>query len=459
VRIIASALVMMWCAIPGVAQARQAAAQPPRPLTLADAVSLATSASHRLAEIRSREAGARAIVAARQALDKPTSSASVSYTRTNHVVPFGFTQPDGSRFDIYPDIPDNVISRVSLQWPIYTSGRSDALERAAAAELGAVGADLEAARADLKLEVTRAYWALATSIETVRVLEASMTRADAQLEDARQRLAVGLAPPNDVFSFEAQRATELLQLIEARNLRESALIELRRLIGADPDAALVPSDPLDAPPAFARAPDRGPDTAPAAFVAGSATFVAEALKQRPERRALTFRIDGAEQRERAAATGTKPTVGVGGGVDYSNPNPKIFPRQGEWKTSFDLGVTLTWPLFDSGRTKAEVAEAAAATQAARERLADLDTVLAADVRQRLLDLDSGLAAVETSQAGVRSAAEARRVLGERFAVGVATTTDVLVAQEQLLSAELARARALATVRLAEARLTRALGRP
>jgi outer membrane protein len=106
-----------------------------------------------------------------------------------------------------------------------------------------------------------------------------------------------------------------------------------------------------------------------------------------------------------------------------------------------------------------VAEAAAATQAARDRLADLDTLLAADVRQRLLDLDSSLAAVETAQAGVRSATEARRVLGERFAVGVATTTDVLVAQEQLLSAELARARALANVRLAEARLTRALGRP
>jgi outer membrane protein TolC len=51
------------------------------------------------------------------------------------------------------------------------------------------------------------------------------------------------------------------------------------------------------------------------------------------------------------------------------------------------------------------------------------------------------------------------VLAERLAVGVATTTDVLVAQEQLLDAELARTRALASVRLAEARLQRALGRP
>ena len=58
---------------------------------------------------------------------------------------------------------------------------------------------------------------------------------------------------------------------------------------------------------------------------------------------------------------------------------------------------------------------------------------------------------------VRSAAEARRVVTDRFGAGVATSTDVLVAQVALLQAELARTRALAGVRLAEARLERALG--
>ena len=445
------ALVAGWMAGGSMALAQPA----PEPLTLADAISRAMAASHRLAEIRAREAGARAVVQARDALDKPTWAASVQYQRTNHVIPFGFTQPDGSRFDIYPDIPDNLISRVGFQWPIYTSGRTGALERAAEAEVSAVVADLDTARADLKLEVTRAYWAVATAIETVRVIESSVARAEAQLTDARQRLAVGLVPPNDVSSFEAQQSSEQLQLIEARNLRESALIELRRLMGADPAAAFVLADALDRAPAFARV----PDPASPVSVGAAQPFVAEALNQRPERKALTFRIGGAEERERAAAAGTKPSIAVAGGADYANPNPKIFPRQGDWKGSFDLGVGVSWPFLDSGRTKAERAEAVAATVAARERLADLDTLLAADVRQRLLDLDSSLAAVATSQAGVRSAAEARRVLGERFAVGVATTTDVLIAQEQLLSAELARARALANVRLAEARLTRALGRP
>jgi outer membrane protein TolC len=59
---------------------------------------------------------------------------------------------------------------------------------------------------------------------------------------------------------------------------------------------------------------------------------------------------------------------------------------------------------------------------------------------------------------VRSANEARRVVQERFNVGVATSTEVLDAQVDLLQADLDRARALASIRLAAARLDRALGR-
>ena len=69
------------------------------------------------------------------------------------------------------------------------------------------------------------------------------------------------------------------------------------------------------------------------------------------------------------------------------------------------------------------------------------------------------AMVSAAADAVQSAAEARRVVADRFGAGVATSTDVLVAQVALLETELARTRALASVRLAEARLQRSLGRP
>ena len=123
-------------------------------------------------------------------------------------------------------------------------------------------------------------------------------------------------------------------------------------------------------------------------------------------------------------------------------------------------LNLTAALLTAPRplTAAEVAEAQNLAAAAKERLAEFDTVIGLEVRQRQLDLDSARAQIVPTTAGVKSAIEARRVVQERFAAGVATSTDLLDAQQDQLEAELQRTRALADVRLAEARLERALGK-
>ena len=59
---------------------------------------------------------------------------------------------------------------------------------------------------------------------------------------------------------------------------------------------------------------------------------------------------------------------------------------------------------------------------------------------------------------MQAATEARRVVGERFAAGVATSTDVVDAQVAILQAQMDRTQAVASARLAEARLNRAVGR-
>ena len=72
----------------------------------------------------------------------------------------------------------------------------------------------------------------------------------------------------------------------------------------------------------------------------------------------------------------------------------------------------------------------------------------------LLTRDELLAAAEDA---VRAATEARRVIGDRFSAGVATSTDLLDAQVAVLQAALDRTQALANARLADARLHRAIG--
>jgi outer membrane protein TolC len=417
-------------------------------LTLEQAQQRALEASHRLAEVRARESAAVAGVAQRVAEQQPIVGASGGYTRTNHVRPFVVPGPGpvGIPQVIYPDVPDNYFSRVDLQWSIYTGGRTDALERAARAEASAVAADVLTTRADLRLEVARAFWAVVTARAAAAVLQRSVDRMAAHVDETNVRFTNGLIPPNELASADAQHAREVMLLTEAQGQENIAIADLARLVNAGPGETVVPEASLEAPPPAGT------------LVQGEMQLLLDrARANRTEREAMARRIDAAVEQQAAARSGKHPTVSVGAGFDYARPNPKIFPRAERWDDSWDAGVSVSWPFWDGGRTAADVARTSALATAARERLAEFDSVLAVDVRQRAVEVDTAHRVVAAAGVTVTAAAEARRVVAERFAVGVATQTEVLDAEVDLLQAELERTRALANLRLADARLARATG--
>ena len=424
------------------AAGRVTAAAQEIPLTLDEAVARAVQESPRAAELRAREEGARAAVEARAAAARPQLSLQGGYTRTNHVDVFGVPLPDGRLRVVYPDIPDNFRTRLDAAWPIYTGGRTESLVAAARAEAEGTRQDLAAVEADLAFEATRAYWNAVTAAETVHVVEQALARLDAYIRDLRARLDTGLIPPNEVLTAEAQRARQQVLVIEARNAAELALAELRRLVDLPAGARVTLTTPLAAPERPTAALDEQ---------------IAHAKASRPERAAIVHRIEAASARVQAAGSSSRPAVALAGGIDYGRPNPRLFPRTDLWQDSWDVSVNASWSLWDGGRRAAEVAEASAAERSLRARLEDFDSLVALDVQQRRLDLEAGLSAAGAAAEGVRSAAEARRVVDERFAAGVATSTDMLDAQVTLLQAELDRTRALADARIAEARLRRAVG--
>jgi outer membrane protein TolC len=412
-------------------------------VTLDEAIARGLATSHRLAEATARGDAAEAAADQRHAALLPQVAAQGGYVRTNHVDQFGILLPNNQLKIIYPDVPDNYRARLDLQWPIYTGGRLDALEHAARAEAAASTDDLAAARADLRLEITRAYWALVTATQSLFVVGASVTRVGAHLRDVRNQLDAGLIPPSDVLSVEAQESRQRMLSIQARATRDVAEAELGRLIGAAPGTPIQPVSSLDAP---------------AELPAQVTALIDAARQRRAERAGLLKRMDAAAERQRAAAAGRKPTIAVGGGVDYARPNPRIFPREAAWRESWDAGINVNWPLFDGGHSRAEAAEAGAMKRAVDARLADFDATLAVEVRQRLSELESSRAAIDAATDAVRAATEASRVIGDRFNAGVATSTDRLDAHVAQLQAELDRTQAIANARLAEARLARALGR-
>jgi outer membrane protein len=423
----------------------------PLRLSLNEAITRGIEASQRLEELSARQDAARAIEGQREAAERPQLAAIASYTRTNHVEEFSVPNASGGVRVIYPDIPDNVRSRIDLQWPIYTGGRLKAVTRAAEAEAEAAGQDREAARADLKLEITRAFLAVLTAQASADVVRQALARTSAHLTDVRNQLGVGLVPPSDVLTIEAQHARQQMLSIEAANIVETTTAELKRLVGVDQGVTvqLLPSGSLGV---------RGSPPPSGDHFAPARAAMDEARDNRPERKSLLFRITAAEERVAAASAGSLPVLTAIGGYDMARPNPRIFPIQEKWKPSWDVGVNVRWSLFDGGRARAETAEAAANRRAADARLRDFDSVMEVEIRLRMADLTFASASIEAAETGVRAAMEARRVIAERFSAGVATNTDVLTAQTALLQAELDLTRARANGELAVARLQRALGR-
>jgi len=432
-----------WLVLVFIGAGADGAQAPARAITLEEAIASGLANSHRLAELQARKEAADAAEAGRAAASLPVVALLGGYARTNHVQEFGIVSPGQPIRLLYPDLPDNYHARIDLNWPVYSGGRNDALERAAAAEGQAAGEDLEAARADLRLEITRAFWAIVTARETEHVLAQSIDSVDAHVRDLRTRLQQGLIPPNEVLTAEAQQARQRVAAIEAHNTRAIAEADLKRLMGSDDPEPLEPAAAFDLIPA-----------APAA----AAELEAQARARRPERRALVERAAASRAREDAVHAGARPQVGIAAGFDYANPNPHIFPRRGIWQDSWDVSANVSWLLWDGGRRRADEAEAAASSRAIDARLGEIDRQITFEVRQRWLEVDSNRAAIDAAAAGVQSATEARRVVGERYRAGVATSTDVLDAELDVLQAELDLARAHANTQLALARLDRAAGK-
>jgi outer membrane protein len=434
-------------ALPAAAQGASAAV-PVLRLSLEEARQRARASAPSIEQARALERAARADVDLARAGRLPQVELSAGYTRQSNVPELTLALPGAPPRTIFPNIPDNYRTRLAATVPVYTGGRVEALTRAARSEAAAAAGDVAAVGADLVLETTSAYWTLVTE----RVLAESLVAYEAHLADARNRFEVGLAARNEVLAVQVERDRAELARLRAANAAEVAEALLRRLVGAPPATRIEPAEPLvEAPVA------PGPPSAPDAGILLD-RLVDEALTRRAERAALKERIAAGEARVKAERAARRPQVAVAGGVDYANPNRRILPPSAEWNDSWDVGVNMTWSLFDGGRSAAAASRAAARTDALRQQAEDLDRGIRLQVTQRQLEVEAAGREVEVAARNLEAARENSRVASERHRAGLIPFSERLDAEVLLLRAGLDHTEALAQLRTAKAALDRAVGR-
>lgn len=412
-------------------------------LSLSEALERAKAAAPELARLRALESAASASVDETRAARRPGVELQAGYTRQSNVPEYAVPQPDGSLEVIFPNIPDNFVLRAQTSVPLYTGGRLEGQREAAEYRRDAVTGDVATGILDVVYEATEAYWGLVTARERVRVLSLSLAAYEQHLADARHREGLGLAPRSEPLTVQVERDRAELERVEAENAAAVAEANLARLLNLPPGTPVEPTEPLD-----------GTTARPEPLE----TLVEAALAARPERRSLAARRRALEKQADVERASRLPQLAAAAGYDMNDPNRRIVPVRDGWEDSWDVSVRATFQAWDGGRSKAAATRYRSEAEAVAHQLDDFDRRVRLDVTTRRLGVESSRRGAEVAARAEAAAAEAERIVKDRYLEGVATNAERLDAEVALQRARLDRAAALATWRVAAARLDRAVGR-
>jgi len=125
--------------------------------------------------------------------------------------------------------------------------------------------------------------------------------------------------------------------------------------------------------------------------------------------------------------------------------------------TYQVKGVLDVPIFTSGRIRGETEEARGVLREARARRDDIQSQIEKEVLTAISGVDWALKEVETSVGNATLSRREVELTRARFFQGVSDNTELINAQTRLSQAEDAHIRALHTLGLARANLTRAMG--
>jgi outer membrane protein len=301
---------------------------------------------------------------------------------------------------------------VNIRMNLFNGFRDLAALRARGSEIDRQRALLLDLQHTILLEVAQTYYRVLRAERSVQVLRNSVAVQEERVRDARARARIGMARALEVAQFEAQASSTRVTLINAQNdVRNSRtllayLVDTR--VGESPlvDEFLLPEEmpPVD-------------------------EYLHEAEAARQDVRAAESAIGVAEQNVRAAVGQYYPSVQL-------NFNAYLY-RESQPDTSVWNGlVSANLPIFTGGIIHANVRTALSRLRQAVTSLQE--TRLQAE--QDVLIAHENVLAAAAREAELRvqfeAAQEALRLAEGRGQVGQGTNLERLIAQDQLLTAEL-----------------------
>lgn len=331
---------------------------------------------------------------------------------------------------------------------LFDFGRTWAAKDVAKSSAEALKEVLEAQKLDIAQLVKTQYFTLLLSKRLVQVNLAALDRAEVNLRSAKGFFQVGTQPKSFVTRAEVDVANGRVNVIRAQNAVNLARVALNTAMGIAVNAPTEVKDLL----------------AYREFPTDRDLLVSEALRNRPEYRQVKAQAEAASASVRQTfrdffpnlfGSGTYGITGVTGAPASNSRSTSGFIDSGnEW----NVGLTLSWSIFDGGARVARYKEAKASLEASQARVRDTELQIWQNVEQSFLNLGEAEERIGAAQKAVESADENYQLARGRFDAGVANIIELTDAQLALTQAQSDEAQALSDYRIAIARLERALGR-
>lgn len=343
------------------------------------------------------------------------------------------------------------VPAVTAKWLLFDFG-GRAATVAAANELSiAANAGFTAAHQKLIYDVAIAYYQLSAARAQLAIARETRVNANVIHDAARSRLGRGIATTIEVAQARQQAAQAQLAVVQSEGIALDAYRSLLRAMGVSPTTQMQVADSSGRP-------------LPRAISGDLDRLVEEALRRRPDVAAAFARMKADRHNVDRAQSDLLPRVALTasgsrniGVVDVRDNLLGLDTRARVNAPNLNVMLGVTMPLYDGGLRDAQVKSAQAQADAAEQEFAQIQNdgarqiVVAYDTLRTSLAVHAAASEL-TSAAGVTAAA-AR----DYYKQGLGTFTDVAAAQNGLLQARVAKAKAHADALSAAATIAFATG--
>ena len=385
---------------------------PGQPETLEQAWAIALAADQQLEAKRWNVSSAKHSVDAAKAQRWPMFSVDGSYTLRDNEPAFRFDFPaipsltSPSWTNTFPYQQDeNFAFRAKLNLPLYTSGRIRRGIAAAGAEVSSAELELERSAMDLKLGVAEEYVRVLRAQREVEVAESTVRSLEGHVRDVKLLFQHDQVPVNDLLAAQVALSDARHHAIRAHNHLDASRAAYNRRLGR----------PLTCPVRIAELRMETVEEDPE-------ILTARALRTRPAVARLRAQVRALEHQAGSLRARNGPQVELLG--EYALEENRFRSPEG----IAAVGIGVSWNVWDGGRNRYEVAAVADQAEALRRLQADLESMIALEVRQAWLHVQETRQRLDVTTEAIHQAEENLRVARQRYTSGVGINTEVLDAE-------------------------------